>query len=246
MRCSFQKICLTKNVDLNSFVDFAETNEIYLFHHLGSGESGACCLAMTKNGEQCCVVKFFLMQARKTTGRKLAAQELENSNKVYGSSLPQCCVGYLINEDGYICMPYLKPVQKCKRLTRIQDGSVKKALTLFAKSGFKHEEIDWRHVGQFGKELYLLDLGDITKFGADDDKEKWIDSSIEKLRKRCEVPPSSPPVVPTHPTFAHEHAGGGLDSMIDHQQQGGITIGSVLNHNQSKVGNKRSLNDLSS
>jgi hypothetical protein len=214
MRCSFQKLRLPE-VDLTSCVNFAETKEIYLIHHLGNGESGDCCLAVTNKGDQCCAVKFFLKHEGESTRRELAAKELDNWNKVYGADdlLPRCYLGYLPNHDGYICMPYLKPIPKAEWSSRIADGRVKEALRCFAKSGFKHEEVYWRHFGWWKDRLYLLDLGGATKFSPDDDRDEWVETSLKNLGGRFNGPVSTP-LVPNHVAFDR------LDSINDHQQEG--------------------------
>lgn len=132
-------------------------------------------------------------------------------------------MGYLPNDDGYICMPYLKPIPKAERSSRIIDGSVEKALRHFLKVGFKHDEVYWRHFGLFEKNLYLLDLGGVTKFGPGDDKEKWVEASLENLRGRLSGPVSTP-LAPNHLTFTDQQQGDRLNSINDLQQEGGGTL----------------------
>jgi hypothetical protein len=43
-------------------------------------------------------------------------------------------------------------------LNSITDGSVEAALTRFAKSGYKHGEVYWRHFGWWNGRVYLLIL----------------------------------------------------------------------------------------
>jgi hypothetical protein len=225
MCCSFKKLTLPK-VDFTSCVDFENAKNIYLIHHLGSGESGDCCLAVTKTGDQkCCVVKFFLKQEGESTRRQLAIKEWKNWKEIYWESgfLPKGHLGYLPNDDGYICMPYLKPIPMAQRSSRIIDGSVEKALRHFLEVGFKHDEVYWRHFGFFEKHLYLLDLGGVTKFGPGDDKEKWVEASLENLRGRLSGPVSTP-LAPNHLTFTDQQQGDRLNSINDLQQEGGGTL----------------------
>jgi hypothetical protein len=84
MRCSFEQHSLSSGIDLSTYLTFEKSVEIYLCYHLGSGSCGDCCLAVTKNGSQCCAVKFFIKpQDADMTGHKLAEKELENWGKVY-------------------------------------------------------------------------------------------------------------------------------------------------------------------
>jgi hypothetical protein len=127
-------------------------------------------------------------------------------------------------------MPYFKPIPKAERLNRITDGSVERALMRFAESGFKHGEVYWRHFGRWKDDLYLLDLGWVTKFGPGDNKLEWAQTSLKNLRGRFSGPVSTP-LVPNHPTFADQQQGGGHNSQSidDHQQKGGgIPIDSAL------------------
>ena len=110
-------------------------------------------------------------------------------------------------------MPYLKPIPKAEWSSRIADGRVKEALRCFAKSGFKHEEVYWRHFGWWKDRLYLLDLGGATKFSPDDDRDEWVETSLKNLWGRFSGPVSTP-LVPNHLAFDR------LDSINDHQQEG--------------------------
>ena len=135
MHCSFQKMQIPW-IELSLCVDFDMTKEIFLICHLGCGMNGDCCLAVMPRGEQCCAIKFFVRQDDCSSHLKLAKDELESWQKVYGrdDSLPKCCLGYLPGDDAYLCMPYLMPIPKAECLARFADGSVEDALKCFADS----------------------------------------------------------------------------------------------------------------
>jgi hypothetical protein len=118
--------------------------------------------------------------------RQLANEELENWDEVYrNEDLSACRVGTLPNDGSYLCMPYLKPISIHQRLE--QKEHVKKALERFAKSGYKHNDIRWRHFGWWNDVLYMCDLGDIEKMQCKKDGvegewiEEWVDTSMRKL-----------------------------------------------------------------
>jgi hypothetical protein len=184
MRCSFEKMSW-ETIDLASCVNFKTDKEIFLFRHLGGGANGGCCLALTKNGGQCCAVKFFLDQDGPSR-LKLAQNELVNWNAVYGhdTQLPKCHVGNLPNSDGYLCMPYLRPISKSERQTCINNGKVKDALNRFAVSGYKHNDVCWRHLGWWQEKLYLLDLGDISEC-EEQDRQAWVNQACSLLEGRA-------------------------------------------------------------
>ena len=183
MRCSFQKHCW-KSIDLSSTVNFDKEKEIYLVYHLGGGQNGDCCLALTRNGKQSCAVKFFF---EKATGYQHAGAELKNWKEVYPSM--KCHVGELPNNDGYLCMPYLTPVRAAERQMLLDNGEVKKALEQFSASGFLHKAVVWRHIGWFKGKLYLLDLGDIERCATQERRRKWIDDSLQHLKGRVTMTP---------------------------------------------------------
>jgi hypothetical protein len=139
-------------------------------------------LGLSGDGTSCCAVKFFLKlndNKLKRSTIQLANEELDNWNKVYGNrDLPACRVGKLPNDGGYLCMPYLKPIPINQRLE--QKENVKEALKIFAKSGYKHNDIRWRHFGWWNDKLYMCDLGNIVKMQDKKDgmEDKWIEEWV--------------------------------------------------------------------
>ena len=81
-------------------------------------------------------------------------------------------------------MPYLTPIPKAEHLARVADGSVEDALKRFADSGFKHDDICWRHFGTWNDRLYLLDLGQISELSFED-RQEWVHGSVQRLEKRA-------------------------------------------------------------
>lgn len=189
MRCSFRKMSWPK-ANLDSCINFKNHTLIFLIYHLGVGETGDCCLALNYSGTGCCVVKFFVRLDGEGT-LKLAEAEFENWRKVYGQDekLPGCWVGQLPNNDGYLCMPYLKHVRSAQRQGVIENGQVEQALTRFAKSGFQHNDVGWRHLGFLGKNLYLFDLGEISELPKDEAK-SWVETTLEDLKRRMSPQPN--------------------------------------------------------
>ena len=185
MRCSFEKLKLAR-INLSSYVNLRKTGKIFLICHLGCGEFGDCCLAVTSRGNECCAVKFFLRQDGCSSRLKLARDELESWQKVYGNDvrLPKCCLGELPDDDGYLCMPYLRPIPKTERSAKLTDGSVHDALKRFADSGFKHDDVCWRHFGTWNGRLYLLDLGQISEISFEG-RQGWVSDSVQQLEKRA-------------------------------------------------------------
>jgi len=191
MRCSFKKHSFSRGIDLSTDLNFDESVEIYLCYHLGSGSFGDCCLAATKDGRQCCVVKFFIKpQDTHLTGHELAEEELKNWGKIYKTV--KCHVGKLPNSDGYLCMPYLRPIAPSDRQTLLDNKTVEKALNQFASSGYVHNDVLWRHLGFRNEELFLCDLGSISQVREKGATTSWIDGALSKLRDRVKTQSSTP------------------------------------------------------
>jgi hypothetical protein len=190
MRCSFEKLIFSRGIDLSTYLNLKKSVPIYLCYHLGSGLCGDCCLAVTLNGRQCCAVKFFVKpQDPALTGHQLAEQELENWGKVYKTV--KCHVGKLPNRDGYLCMPYLRPIPPSDRQTLLDNKMVEKALERFASSGYIHNDVLWRHLGFRNGELCLCDLGSISQV-TEEGATSWIDRALSTLRDRVKTQLSTP------------------------------------------------------
>jgi hypothetical protein len=79
-------------------------------------------------------------------------------------------------------MPYLTPILVEQRVAELDN--MEKALKRFAESGYKHNDIRWRHFGSWNGALYLCDLGDIEKVENDEEAAAWVAASMRELRGR--------------------------------------------------------------
>lgn len=89
-------------------------------------------------------------------------------------------------------MPYLRPIPKEERHQLLENGEIKNALQNFAKSGYLHGDVKWRHLGRSrGKDakdqeknqtIFLLDLGSILKEGDEAKQNAWVDEAVDHLR----------------------------------------------------------------
>jgi len=159
--------------------------KIHVILHLGSGGNGSCCLGVSEGGGSCCAIKFFHPQ-KPMTKEELANQEFKNWETVYGNRqiLPNC---RLLNVAGGPClvMPYLRPIPLHDRPKFLENGQIEKALSYFAKSGYIHNDIKWRHLGLWvddqGQDIIcLMDLGDVVQAKAGDIL-AWQQKSMECL-----------------------------------------------------------------
>jgi hypothetical protein len=129
----------------------------------------------------CCAVIFFhrLTGVNFATG---AQAELKNWNTVYGEKEGFTCETWKIAGSECLVMPYLKSVKADERHQLLEDGTISKALTEFAKSWHIHRDIKWRHFGWFGDELLLYDLGVIKK-STTAERKSWHEASIALLKR---------------------------------------------------------------
>ena len=193
---SFGTMKLTK-VNLDAF---CKADNLHVIHHLGIGGSGNVCLAVSDKGESACAVKFYHETFRQ---KELAQEELENWRHVYGNDND---IGnpYIIHTANGEClvMPYLHPIPPESR-AKMLNGTIQEVLRLFAKSGFFHRDIKWRHFrikimekgkrdppllfcGKPGDKLsgkvYLVDLGEGSLVKSKKSTEEWINECIETLK----------------------------------------------------------------
>ena len=172
-------------------------SKILLFKHLGMGANGDCCLATTQTKKKSfCAVKFF---ADRKSALDCAKEECSFWTLIY-DELPKARVVKLPptddvtgNKDVCLCMPYLIPIDAKERSEALGNGSIKKCLQDFARKGYHHMEVLWRHLGVFGsrseRKVYLCDLGNLKKRGARSDKEweeeteTWVEACLSSLTK---------------------------------------------------------------
>jgi hypothetical protein len=171
------------SVRLTEKIEFWKYNPrlvyVYVIRPLGSGEHGSACLAISKSGKSCCVVKFFHDLGH---SEKLANNELENWNLVYGqqNDLPMSRVRKY--PHGFcLIMPYLPPVNKQDRILWLRNGKIQTALKNFASTGCTHGDVRWRHFGLWKGNLFLIDLGSIKTGQTPSQIETWCKISLEHL-----------------------------------------------------------------
>jgi hypothetical protein len=168
---------------------FKAMKTIHVIHHLGMGAYGNCCLGVSSTGLTSCVVKFYHTMAQPLAIEKMARQEAENWTLVYGKQkvLP---MSYQLKVAGGYClvMPYLRPIPRGERHAELKQTEIEGALRDFSKSGYKHDDIKWRHFGRWQKKLFLLDLGSISLIKNEAAKSDWVTKSMEKLRNTAGKP----------------------------------------------------------
>ena len=104
-------------------------------------------------------------------------------------------------------MPYLDPILESERCELLKKNGpapspIEKTLNEFAKSGYIHKEIKWRHFRRWTskEKILLIDLGpnSLEKKEKPEDRESWIKESLAALEEKApdpqtEASPSTPP-----------------------------------------------------
>jgi Family of unknown function (DUF5898) len=181
---AFTKLTLSKAAVGDSYISMGTTN-IYLVRHLGFGANGDCCLAISKDGQTCCAVKFF--QARNQSV-EFATLECNLWNAVYGWEI-KCRVGQTSETCGFLVMPYLRPPTDLERTELLRNNGklIRDALRKFSSGAdgnfYMQKDIKWRHLGYYKKELCVLDFGDVVQIKQDKVNE-WITNAIAMLRAK--------------------------------------------------------------
>ena len=176
----------TINFDSDQDIDWNNFNpnlqNLYVIHHLGMGEYGNCCLAVSKTGQSCCAVKFF---HRATSDDGSAERECSNWNKVYENmkGFPKCRT-MQVAEGNCLVMPYLHPISTEERQNLINDSTaLLEALQAFSSSGFLHLDIKWSHLALWNGRIVFLDLGDIREESDEAKQKAWCEESFETLKR---------------------------------------------------------------
>jgi hypothetical protein len=179
-----------KNLNLDTF---CKAESIHVIHHLGMGEYGNVCLGTSSKGSSCCAIKFYHNASLRV---EFASRECQAWENIYGLCIPKFPIPYLLQVTGGPClvMPYLHPIEKGERQDLLDQGVLKEVLVTFAKSGFIHRDIKWRHFrrwkkkGLAGSRIVLTDLGEgslCEHEGDDDAVATWIDKSLSNLQTRA-------------------------------------------------------------
>jgi hypothetical protein len=110
---------------------------------------------------------------------------------VYGKEKGFACKTWKIAGSECLVMPYLIPVRADQRHELLENDTIRKALTKFAKSGHTHSDIKWRHFGWLGDELLLNDLGAI-ELSTKAKISNWCEASITLLTESVGAKSSRP------------------------------------------------------
>ena len=171
-------------VSMMHFSNFEKEDpgKISVVQHLGWGESGNCCLGMSKQGKSWCAIKFFHNQ---NDSQHEANEEYQNWKHVYGKQkiLPMCYVRNLYMRHFCLVMPYLHPIKSTDRQRMLDQGQIKKALHSFASTNCTHGDIKWRHFGTWNDQVFLIDLGHIETDQDSDEIETWCEESLKYLKR---------------------------------------------------------------
>jgi len=193
---AFGTVTLTR---LNLDVFNPELQNIHVIRHLGIGDSGNCCLGVSDKGGSSCAVKFYHFAESEKT-KVLAEEEYQNWENIYGGKerekySPPMAYRLKLAEGYCLVMPYLTPIPESDRRKLLEksnneESMIEETLRNFAKSGYKHEDIKWRHFGYWGKKrkkIYLFDLGKVAKVKKSD-IDSWVAGKVEMLRKKAGNP----------------------------------------------------------
>ena len=189
-----------KKLDLDKFC--LEEDVVMVIRHLGMGAYGNVCLGISCQGGRTCAVKFY---HNKTKRKQFAEAEKTNWDAIYGDDqrIPKPFIREAA-EGVCLIMPYLYAIKNKDRQKHLTDGSLVSALRSFAKSGFVHNDIKWRHIRCLSVKnkkgflkrapkaediILLVDLGDeslekLSESNNEEYVEDWIKTSIATLRNR--------------------------------------------------------------
>eukprot|EP00980_Cylindrotheca_fusiformis_P004827 scaffold1034_cov127-Cylindrotheca_fusiformis.AAC.8 len=169
---------------------------------------GYTALAASRNGDGCCLVKYFTesqQRYKELPPVSLTREEQQNWKSAHQPGLPGCKTAKV--PDGlWLILPYLIPIPQSQRSQLLEDGSMKEALSRFA-TDTKHIRlhVEWKHFGYFfstsseavgkkdtavdvereceGGKLYLGNLQRIKRYKTDAEREQWVIESLESLKE---------------------------------------------------------------
>lgn len=174
----------TNELNTRSYNPNLET--IYVIHHIGMGGSAHCCLGTSKQGTSVCAIKFY----NKEMVEDFINAEFDNWSAIYGEhdyGPPMCRLVRSASRHPCLVMPYLRPIPQEKRQNLLDDGTIRNVLETFAKRGYIHNDMKWRHFGYWNDQIYLLDLGvvkklDLSSLEKDNEIDEWATTSIKTLQ----------------------------------------------------------------
>ena len=111
------------------------------------------------------------------------SDEVKNYKKIYGKELENYVWNRQVNKMDCVIMPFFEPIPKSERADKQVLESIRKRLHLVAKQqmAFQDDDRSWRHVGRFGGEIFLFDLGDMTKCESVDEAKKLAEEHLNEL-----------------------------------------------------------------
>jgi hypothetical protein len=204
---SAQFTCVNYTHGINMFRHPSDTQLVFhIWMQLGAGSSGVCCFATVETAPEDaekkvqggfegapCVLKIFPhmdYRKRPIDAKALAQEELQNWHNVYHKENWTFCKVHCTNTFTVLVRPYLHVPDKDKQETLLgdaaaaQESAIWHGLERFAKPGWKHDDLHWRHVGILPEEgqerVFLFDLGQVSPL-EESDKQEWITSGYKKL-----------------------------------------------------------------
>ena len=147
----------------------------YLLADLGGGGDGRVWLATTENGKVC-ILKF-------SSDKDMLEKEKTIWNTAWPSTHVRVCE---LNNRPVLVMPWVK-LCTAEELTKpdVQEA-VRRAVRRLSSVGYKHEDLDQRHIGLRKKdsklEAILFDLARTSNVGpADSEQESAVSEMLEEL-----------------------------------------------------------------
>jgi Family of unknown function (DUF5898) len=175
-----------------------EPHQTTLLYPIGTGRTGQCWLAVTKEG--CiCVVKVFTKRGRDWYNLLEKAEiECEGWNTIYSNHLDGKVSELVLTLDNeiHLRMPYIRALsdtadgeirERMRLLQEGGEGSLAQALRFFAAQGYRHPSIKWKHVGRESSDpeskIIFFDLGSVERpvNWGDGAREKWAQESLDHL-----------------------------------------------------------------
>lgn len=180
LQCGWQE-CRSQYID-------SSVKVVSLIRSAGSGASGDCCLAISKNQDMSCVIKFF-QKRKECTLLQQAENEKANWDQAYGKGVFETRVVKLGPEKGCLVMPYVDIAGVSRDECLKNDAALlKECLLRFSRKKGRsefllHRDVKWRHVGLLAGNLTLVDLGFVEKTEDHKEWEDWMNSCVQKLTK---------------------------------------------------------------
>ena len=143
-----------------------------------------------KSSNEFCVVKFLIAKENDWNNsaeqKSMFLKKEEFMWKTIHDDITQHVYSSEVCGMFYLCMPYVKPIDKEKRKSLIREkNELYKAFKSISDKGYIHEDAHrWEHIGYFQDKLRFIDLGPnaVRKIGEGESVEGWIDECLRELR----------------------------------------------------------------